>query len=119
MKGVMDSSSMVKESCCGQACDREVLERPFHEVMNLKPGLHWRPQVVGDARAMGYLPTQAIKRNVVSPDDRSVKQPMKLEEKNHLINTLTSDIEPQSLEFAPLGFILALVQCFLAMSHIL
>lgn len=35
------------------------LERPLWEALKVKPGLCWRPQDVGDARAMGYLPSRA------------------------------------------------------------
>jgi hypothetical protein len=31
----------------------ECLERPLHEVVEVKLGLPWRPQNVGEARAMG------------------------------------------------------------------
>ena len=31
-------------------------ERPLCEDVNVKPGLLWRPQDVGDARVVGYLP---------------------------------------------------------------
>lgn len=41
-------------------------ERPLHEALNSKSGLHWRPQDVGDARAMGHLPRRATKRNSTS-----------------------------------------------------
>lgn len=34
-------------------------ERPLHEVVTVKPGLRWRPQDVGDARVMEYLPRRA------------------------------------------------------------
>jgi hypothetical protein len=44
-----------------------------------------------------------------------VLQSPKMKELGNLPNILTSDIEMQSLEFAQLGFSLALVQYFLAM----
>lgn len=31
------------------------LERPLCKAMKVKPGLPWRPQNVGDARAVGYF----------------------------------------------------------------
>ena len=35
------------------------LEKPLCQAVKVKPGLPWRPQNVGDARAMGYLPRKA------------------------------------------------------------
>ena len=35
------------------------LERPFHEVVKLKPELLWRTQDIRDASVIGYLPTRA------------------------------------------------------------
>ena len=32
---------------------------PMCEAMKAKPGLPWRPEDVGDDRAMGYLPKKA------------------------------------------------------------
>lgn len=37
-------------------------ERPLHEAMKVKPGLYWRPQDVGDDRAVVYLPRTAAHR---------------------------------------------------------
>lgn len=37
-------------------------ERPLSEAVKVKPGFHWRPQDVGDARAMRYLPRRAADR---------------------------------------------------------
>ena len=38
------------------------LERPLHEAVKLTPGLPWRSQNAGDARAVGYLKKKAKKR---------------------------------------------------------
>ena len=40
----------------------EGLERSLCEAVKVKPGLPWRPQDVGDARVMGYLPRKAANR---------------------------------------------------------
>jgi len=37
-------------------------KRPFHEAEKVKPGLGWRSQDVGYARAMEYLPRRAAGR---------------------------------------------------------
>jgi hypothetical protein len=34
-------------------------EGPLFETVKVKPGLPWRPQDVGDARVMVYLPREA------------------------------------------------------------
>ena len=34
-------------------------ERPLHEAVKVKPGLPWRPQDIGDARAVGNLSKKA------------------------------------------------------------
>ena len=38
------------------------LERPLCEAMKVKSRLPWRPQNVGDARAVGYLPKKVANR---------------------------------------------------------
>ena len=38
------------------------LERPLYKGVNVKTGLSWRPQDVGDARAVGYLSRKATNR---------------------------------------------------------
>ena len=37
-------------------------ERPLCEAVKMKPGLPWRPQDIGDARVMWYLPRRAANR---------------------------------------------------------
>lgn len=43
------------------------LERPLCEAMKGKSGLGWRPQDVGDARAVGYLPRRAVNTEWYQP----------------------------------------------------
>lgn len=38
------------------------LERPFHEVVRVKPGFHCRLPIVRDTRAMEYLPRRSVDR---------------------------------------------------------
>lgn len=38
------------------------LEKPLCQAVKVKPGLPWRPQNVGDARAVGYLPRRTANR---------------------------------------------------------
>ena len=46
------------------------LERPLHEAVKLKPGLPWKPQDVGDARTVGYLPEKTANREWNQPKRR-------------------------------------------------
>lgn len=43
------------------------LERSLCEAMKVKPGLPWRPQNVGDTRAVGYLQRRAANREWNQP----------------------------------------------------
>ena len=43
------------------------LEKPLCEAVKMKPGLPWRPQNVGDARAMGYLLRGAANKELNQP----------------------------------------------------
>jgi len=38
------------------------LEGSLCEAVKVKPGLPWRPEVVGNARVMGYLPRRAANK---------------------------------------------------------
>ena len=90
------------------------LERPLWEAGKIRPGLPWRSQDGGDARAVGSLPRRAADRSGTSPRERSVLQSTKLKGVGDLRSILTSDMEMQSLEFAQPVFSLALAQHFLA-----
>ena len=79
------------------------LERPVCEVVKMKPGWPWRPQDVGNARAMGYLPRKVANREWNEPQ-RSMLHSTKMKGVGDLKRVLTSDVEMQSLEFAQLGF---------------
>lgn len=48
--------------------------------MKVKPGLWWKPQVVGDARAVRDLSRRALYREQRSPRERCVLQTTKLGE---------------------------------------
>lgn len=49
-KGVVESSSVVEESCRGQICSKGFPEKLLCEAVKMKPGLHWRPHHVGGLR---------------------------------------------------------------------
>lgn len=49
-------------------------ERPWCEGMKVKPGLCWRSQDVGDARAVGYLQGEMQTGCGTIPEERSVLQ---------------------------------------------
>lgn len=42
-----------------QECPEWRPKETMCEAVNVKPGLLWRPQDVGDARVVGYLPREA------------------------------------------------------------
>ena len=46
------------------------LERPLCETVKLKPGLLWRPQDVGDAKAVGDLSRRAADREWNQPSSK-------------------------------------------------
>lgn len=81
--------------------------------MKEKPGLCWGYQDVRGAGAVGYLPWGVQTGGESSPRERSMLQLERLGRQSHL-SPLTSDMELQDLEFALLGFDLALLQYFLA-----
>lgn len=62
----MESSFMVKESIEGRDISGKSLhggpENPLHQAVKVRPGLCWRPEDVGDARAMVYLPRRTSHR---------------------------------------------------------
>ena len=37
-------------------------QRVLHEIVRVKSGMPWRPQDIGDAIVMGYLPQKATKQ---------------------------------------------------------
>ena len=83
--------------------------------MKLKPALPWKSQDVGHASARDTCSEKLLIENGTRPRQRSVLQPTKLNGVRDLKSILTSDMEMQSLEFAQLVFVLALVQYFLTM----
>ena len=91
------------------------LEWPFHETVGLKPGLPWRPQDVGDARAVSHLLTEAATKEWNQPKRWKCVSDTKAERSGNLKSILTSHMEMESLEFAQLVCSLALVQYFLTM----
>lgn len=76
--------------------------------MKVKPGLNWKLQYVGHARAMRQLPRRAAER------EKCVFV-TKVGRGSHL-SPLMSDIELQDVEIALLSFDLALFQYFLTMT---
>lgn len=99
----------MKEKHLDQAFDRVVSplhggpEAPSCEAVKVKPGLCWRPQAVGSARVIGYLPRRAEDMAWDQPK-REVLQSMKLKGLGNLKSPLTSDTEMQNLVFVLLGF---------------
>lgn len=76
-------------------------ERPFLEAVTVKPGLHWRHQVIKNANGLGYLPKIATDRLWKQPKrERNGLQLGNQERKSHL---------SKDVGFARLGFSLALV----------
>lgn len=57
---------------------------PFYEVIKVKPGMIWGPQIMGDAKAIEYLPQNLHTRCETSLGERSVLHSAKLERKDHL-----------------------------------
>lgn len=72
------------------------LERPLCKAMKVKPGLPWRPQNVGDDRAVGYFQRRDPNRGI-SPWERGVLQPTKLKGAGGLKSTF--DIRHGDKEF--------------------
>jgi hypothetical protein len=70
-------------------------EKPFYEVVKVKPGFHWGPQDVRDVGVMGDLPSKAADRERDQPKKRSVLQSTKLIGVAGLRSALTSDMEVQ------------------------
>lgn len=72
------------------------LERPLCKAMKVKPGLPWRPQNVGDDRAVGYFQRRDSNRGI-SPWERGVLQPTKMKGAGGLKSTF--DIKHGDTEF--------------------
>lgn len=87
-------------------------ERPLGEAVKVKPGLLWRPQDVGDARAVGYLPRRAANREWDQPRREVCCGQQRW---NRLRSEEHSDIRRGDLELELLCWssVLLLVQCFL------
>ena len=80
----------------------------MHEAVNVNSGLPWRPQNVGDARAMGYLHGELQTGCGTSPSEKSMWQSTKLKGVGDMKSTLRSDMEVQNLESILLVLILVL-----------
>lgn len=83
-------------------------ERPLREAVKAKPGLCWRSQDVGGARAMNVRQGELHAGSGGSPRERSVLLSARLEGRSQL-SPSTSGTELQDLEFALMGFDLAWV----------
>ena len=90
------------------------LLRPLHEPVQLKLGLSWRPQDVGDARVMD-LQRKAADKKRNQPKKKKYVAVNKDERNQDLKSTLISDIEMRCFEFPELVFHFVLVKFFLAM----
>lgn len=101
-KGIVESSSTVKENHWDQVCDREgvllgVPEKPLCEAVEMKP------DHVGDVRSMRYLPRRTEYRECTQPKREQCVAVSKTEEQSKP-SPLTRDVE-----FSQLSFFLALV----------
>ena len=120
----MDASFVAKESCQGQTCGKGILAwKPGEAIawscggeawITLETPRCWRCQSVGYKPRRGlacseWNQTKREKYVVVSKHERGRRY------KEPVINPLISDRKMQSLEFALLGFALALVPQFLTM----
>lgn len=79
------------------------LERPLCNAMKVKPGLPWRPQNVGDDRAVGYFQGEILTMESAHEKEVYCSQ-QRRKELEVWRALLTSDMEIQSLEFAQLLF---------------
>lgn len=59
-------------------------ERPLFEAVTVKPELHWRHQVVENAKKLGYLPRLLQTSYGTSPRERNALQLGNQEGKGHL-----------------------------------
>ena len=82
----------------------------MYETVEVKHVLPWRPQEVGNGRIMGYLLRKPTDWCRTSPRERRVLQLTKLKGAGDLRSALTSDLEVQSLESAPVVVSRALIQ---------
>ena len=80
------------------------LERPLCEAVKLKPGLPWRPQNVGDARAIGYLSRRAANREWNQPKRKKCVSVNKAERSWRSEEYFDIRHSIQSLEFVQLVF---------------
>jgi hypothetical protein len=48
------------------------LKEPLHEAVEMKLGLHWKPQDVGDSKTMDYLQRRAANRKWNQPTRKKV-----------------------------------------------
>jgi hypothetical protein len=79
---------------------------PLCEAMKVEPGLSWRPQDIGIARVVGYLPRRAASWEWNQPKRKKCAAVNKAERVGDLKSILTSDME---IGFAQLVLHLPLV----------
>lgn len=88
------------------------LKRPLCEAGKVKPALPWKPQEVGGARIVGYLPRKTAGQVRGRTNRETVLWAIRLKGHGKLKSALTSDVEMQNLEFA-CWFSVLLYSCFL------
>ena len=91
------------------------LERPVCESVKVKPGLPWRPQDVGKARAAEYLPRRAANREWNQPRRKKCVVVNKVERNWRSEKHFDVRYGDAKFEFAQMVLGLALVQYFLSM----
>lgn len=114
-KRVMKSASMFTQHCRGQVSSRAVLvwspqEATAWNCEKWSLDCVWSPKMLEVPEPWDIY--QEELHGGASPRDRSVSDATKLEEQSH-VGPLTSDMEPQDLEYGMLTFCLALVKHFL------
>lgn len=70
-------------------------ESPLHRAVEVKNGLHWRPQEFGDGRAIRDLPRRATHREWIQAKRKILAAGRKARGQNYL-SPLTSDMETRS-----------------------
>lgn len=91
------------------------MKKLLHELVKLKPGLHWKSRDVRITKGMRYLPRRDAQREWDHPRERSMLQASKLKEKKASSKPFDIICEPKGFGFVLLCFNLALVKHFFTM----
>lgn len=118
--GVIESYSVVKESCWGLVCGRKSLnggtERSLDKAVKVKPELCRKSQHTDDAKAMRHPPRRAADRQWNQPRGEKCATGSKAGRAEQS-RPLTPDTDRQDLKLSLMGFSLALVQFFSLCPH--